>query len=192
MIEIKEISTQRFVLRKVTLNDNKSIFEILSDEETTRYLNMEKVETVSDADAIIADYLSQYEKGDKFPFAIIDKETGEFVGVFLIKLDLFDPDCFEFTVYIRRELWNRGIYSEVLPYMAEFAFEKIGTGNFRGFIMISNRASAAVLMKNGFALEKTFKVDGLPEMIESYLMTKKDYEEYKIKNNTVRASDCPV
>ena len=180
MIEIKKIPTQRFILRRVEESDSKSIFGILSDKETAKYLNMERVNAVSDADAIIADYLSQYEKGEKFPFAITDKETEELVGVFLIKLDLFDPDCFEFTVYIRRELWNRGIYSEVLPYMTEFAFEKIGTGNFRGFIMISNRASAAVLVKCGFKLEKTFKVEGLPEMIESYLMTKKDYEDNKI------------
>lgn len=183
MIDINTIYTNRFILRQIKRSDNVSIFDILSDAMTTKHLNIKKIETISDVDSIIDDYLSQYLKGEKFPFAIISKETNNLVGVFLIKLDLFDPDCYEFTVYIKRELWNNGIYSEVLPYMEEFAFDKIGTGNFRGFIMISNRASAAVLKKNHFVLEKTFSVDGLPEMIESYLMTRENHDRIRRGNN---------
>ena len=182
MIEMKEIYTDRFILRRVTEGDNESIFNILNDDETIKHLNMDKVKTISDVDGLIEDYLLQYAKGDKYPFAIVEKESDELIGVFLIKLDLFDPDCFEFTVYIKRKLWNQGIYSEVLPYMMDFAFNKIKTGNFRGFIMISNKASAQVLRKHGFVLEKTFAVDGLPEMIESYLMTKNDYLNNENKN----------
>lgn len=175
MIEITEICTERFVLRQVTEDDSKHIFSILSDRETVKYLNVEKINTLSDAEALVEDYLLQYKKGDKFPFAITDKDSGELVGVFLIKLDLYNDDAFEFTVYIKREFWNQGIYSEVLPYMTDFAFKKIGTGNFRGYIMINNKASENVLKKHGFIPEKTFAVDGLPEMIKSYLMTKENY-----------------
>ena len=175
MIKIKSFFTDSFLLRKINEDDDKSILEILSDDETIKHLNMKKVETITDVDEIINDYLIQYSKGNKFPFAIVSKESNELIGVFLIKLDLYDPDCYEFTVYIKRALWNHGIYSEILPYMMRFAFEEIGTGNLRGFIMISNRASANVLRKQGFSLEKTFVVEGLPEMIESYLMTKEDY-----------------
>lgn len=175
MIEMDEINTDRFILRQVVESDSEKIYKILNDKDTAKYLNMDKIESVSDADALIKDYLSQYANGDKFPFAITDKNTKELIGVFLIKLDLYDPDCYEFTIYIKHELWNKGIYSEVLPYMTDFAFTKIGTGNFRGFIMISNKASGIVLKKHGFILEKTFAVDGLPEMIESYLITKEQY-----------------
>lgn len=175
MVETGKIFTERFVLRQVVESDNESIFNILSDEETSRYLNIKKVHTVSDVDAIIKDYLSQYEKSEKFPFAITEKSSHALIGVFLIKLDLYNPDSYEFTVYIKRELWNRGIYSEILPHMTAFAFNKIGTGNLRGFIMKSNETSGNVLKKHGFILEKTFAVDGLPEMIESYLMTKENY-----------------
>lgn len=177
MVKIDTISTERFILRQVVESDSESIFGILSDNETAKYLNITKVNTVSDADALIRDYLSQYAVGEKFPFAITEKGSDDAVGVFLIKRDLYNPDSFEFTVYIKRELWNRGVYSEVLPYMTDFAFRKIGTGNFRGFIMISNKASGKVLKKHGFVLEKTFAVDGLPEMIESYLMKKEDYNK---------------
>lgn len=182
MIKINEIHTKRFILRQVTKEDNISIFEMLNDDETLTHLNVKKTESIADADEIIEDYLTQYLKGDKFPFAIVSKESGQMVGVFLIKLDLYDFDCFEFTIYLKRDFWNQGIYSEVLPYMMDFAFNEIGTNNFRGFVMVSNKASSKVLKNKGFTLEKTFSVEGLPEKIESYLMTKEDYLCKKKKN----------
>ena len=181
MITINEILTDRFILRQVEEQDNESIFEILSDKQTTKYLNIKEIKTIDDVDEIIKDYLEEYAIGNKFPFAIINRKTGRFTGVFLIKLDLYDPDCFEFTVYIKRDYWNQGTYSEVLPYMIDFAFYNIKTSNFRGFIMVSNRSSAKVLKKCGFFLEKTFFVEGLPEKIESYLMTREEYISKKNK-----------
>ncbi|MBR4111151.1 MAG: hypothetical protein IKK43_05655 [Clostridia bacterium] len=53
----------------------------------------------------------------------------------MIKLDLYNEDSFEFTIYIDEKFWNKGIYTEILPYMTEVAFNDIKTGNFRGLVM---------------------------------------------------------
>jgi ribosomal-protein-alanine N-acetyltransferase len=137
-VKIENINTKRFILRKVEKEDCDEIFEILSDEKVNENLNMDLHTSKQDTLNLIEDYLEEYENGLKFPFAIIEKDTNTLVGVFLIKLDLYDEDCFEFTVYISKEEWGKGIYTEVLPYMTKFAFEKIGTGNFRGFVMEKN------------------------------------------------------
>ena len=177
---MEKIFTKRFVLRKVEKEDCDSIFEILSDEATLENLNMDIHKTKEDTKKLIDEYLEEYEKGTKYPYAIIEKETNNFVGVFLIKLDLFDEDCFEFTVYLKKEYWGKGIYTEVLPYMTEAAFEVVKTGNFRGFVMEKNDASSRVLEKCNFKLEKIFEAPGLEGRIKSYLMTKEDF--YKINN----------
>lgn len=182
MVDMDVIETERFWLRKVTLDDSKDIFGILSDSDTIRYLNLNSISNICDVEELVEEYLRENAEGNKYPFAIIEKKSSAFVGVFLIKLDLYDEDCFEFTVYIDKKFWNQGVYSEVLPQMVKFSFEKIGTGNFRGFVMQSNASSARVLLKNKFILEKTFEVEGLPDMIESYLMTKEFYyANYKNK-----------
>ena len=178
---MNNISTKRFNLRKIKLEDSKDVFIILNDKETVRYLNLSSINSEEDAKNLIKNYLIDLEKRKKFPFAICKKDSDEFIGVFLIKLDLYDEDCFEFTIYINKKYWNQGVYSEILPYMVEFAFEEIKTGNFRGFVMKNNKISARVLIKNNFILEKEFKVEGLPEIIQSYLITKEDYYN-KIKN----------
>lgn len=177
---MKTIYTERFILRKVTMEDVDNIYMILRDKLTVKYLNLPPIENKKDVEKIVEDYLVENKKKTKYPFAVCEKTTNNLIGVFLIKLDLFDEDCFEFTIYLHRKYWNKGIYSEILPIMTKFAFDEIGTGNFRGFVMKNNHASSKVLLNNNFKLEKIFTVDGLPEEIESYLMTKEDYIRCKL------------
>lgn len=175
-IDLPTIETERFVLRSVNENDKVDIFDILSDKDVIENLNMEVHNNIEDTNRMIEDYLDGFKKREKYPYAIIDKISNEFIGVFLIKLDIFDEDSFEFTVYIKKEFWNKGIYTEVLKRMTKFAFEYIQTENFRGFVMEKNEASSRVLEKNNFKLEKVFEVNGIDGKIKSYLITKGEFE----------------
>lgn len=164
------IKTDRFVLDILSDKYLDNVYKMLSDEEVILYLNMDKHKDIDDTKNLFLDYSNDK---DKYPFVILDNDN--FVGVFLIKLDLYDKDCFEFTIYLDKSYWNKGVYTEVLPYMTDYAFKSIGTGNFRGFVMENNMASRKVLEKCNFKLEKIFKVDGIEGNIYSYLITKEDY-----------------
>ena len=172
---MKKIETQRFILRRVEHEDKEEIFKILSDESVITNLNMSIHKNLEDTEKLIQEYLVENEKGTKYPYVIIQKDTEDFIGVFLIKLDLYDEDCFEFTIYLKKEHWGKGIYSELLPYMIKFTFEEIRTGNFRGFVMEKNIASSKVLEKYNFELEKIFDVPNIEGKIKSYLLKKDDY-----------------
>lgn len=176
---MKKIETKRFILREVKKEDAEKIYKILSNKNVIANLNMSIHEKIDDTYMLLNDYFSGLEKNTKFPYAIIEKNTNEFIGVFLIKLDLYDEDCFEFTIYLDENFWGKGVYTEVLPYMTKFTFEDIKTGNFRGFVMEKNKASSKVLEKYGFELERIFEVPGLEGKIISYLITKEKYEERK-------------
>lgn len=177
---MRKIETTRFILRKVELYDAEKIFKILSNKNVIATLNMNIHKNIEDTYKLLNEYSIGVEKNTKFPYAIIDKNTNEFIGVFLIKLDLYDEDCFEFTIYLDEQYWGRGVYTEILPYMTDFAFTDIKTGKFRGFVMEKNKASSAVLEKCGFVLEKIFEVPDLEGKIISYLITKEKYEKNNI------------
>ena len=174
---MRDIETKRFILRKVKMEDAEKIYKILSNEKVISTLNMEKHKSIGDTYNMLNSYEEEFSKKTKFPFAIINKETKEFIGVFLIKLDLYDDDCFEFTIYLDEQHWGKGTYKEVLPYMIKFAFEDICTGNFRGFVMEKNLVSAKTLENSGFNLEKIFKVPGINGNILSFLITRQEYLE---------------
>ena len=141
--------------------------------------------SILDTRQMLKDYKKEFINGNKLPLAIISKDNDDFIGVFLIKLDLYNEDAFECTVYLKKKFWNKGIYSEILPSMIKFAFEIIHTKNFRGYVMEKNKPSSKGLEKNGFKLEKIFNVPGIDEKIYSYLMTLEMYERNgrKIKFN---------
>ena len=171
---MRNIETNRFILRKVDVKDELNIFNILSDKDVIEYLNMDMHNSIEDTRKLLNEYENGYEDGTKYPFAIIEKETNRLLGVFLIKLDIYDDNCFEFTIYLNKDDWGKGIYTEILPYMVEFAFEDIKTENFRGFVMEKNKASISVLKKYGFKLEKIFEVPGIEGKILSFLKTREE------------------
>ena len=174
---MKTIETQRLILKLVERKYVESIYEILSNKNVTKYLNMKTHKNILETKKLINDYLKEYKNKNKFPFEILDKKTMDFIGIFLIKLDLYDDDCFEFTIYLNEKYWGKGIYKEVLPYMINYAFKEIKTGNFRGFVMGKNSVSKHVLEKLNFKLEKVFRIDGIDDDIYSYLITSDDYME---------------
>lgn len=104
---MRKIETKRFILRKVELEDSISIYKILSNESVICNLNMDIHTKIEDTYSLLNEYNKGIENGTKFPYAIIDKNTSDFIGVFLIKLDVFDEDCFEFTIYLDEKYWGK-------------------------------------------------------------------------------------
>lgn len=180
-MKIEQIETQRLYLRQTLIEDKENIYRLLSDEEVVKNLNLTIHSSIEDTEKLLSDYFSGLENCTKYPYTIIDKENGKFVGVFLIKLDLYNQDAYEFTIYLSKEFWGKGIYKEILPYMIKVAFEDIKTGNFRGYAMEKNIASIKVLKKSNFKLEKIFKVDGISDMIYSFLITNDMYKSWRDK-----------
>lgn len=179
LLSMKTIETQRFYLSTITMEDVDSVYKILSKENVIVNLNMEIHKSIEDTKKLIENYISELGNKTKFPYKITDKKTGEFIGVFLNKLDLYDEDCFEFTIYLDEKYWGMGIYTEILPYMIDSAFEVAKTSNYRGFVKESNLASRKVLEKSNLKLEKIFNVPGIDEKIYSFLITKKEWENLK-------------
>ncbi len=177
---MKTIETQRFYLTTITMQDIDNVYNILCKENVIANLNMEIHKSIEDTKKLIENYLAELENKTKFPYKIIDKKSKEFIGVFLNKLDLYDEDCFEFTIYLDEKYWGKGIYTEVLPYMIDSAFEVAQTGNYRGFVKESNIASRKVLEKSNLKLEKIFNVPGIEEKIYSFLITREEWKNLNL------------
>lgn len=175
-MKVREIKTERYLLRKIEKEDNSDIFEILSNPKVIENLNMNLHTKIDDTNMLVEDYFIGIENGTKCPYAIIDLKTNMYVGVFLLKLDLYNEDAFEFTIYLKEKCWGKGTYKEILPYMVKVAFEDIKTKNFRGYVMEKNIASRKVLEKSNFQLEKIFNVPNIDEKIYSFLITEKEYK----------------
>ena len=105
---MREIETNRFILKKLEDKYINSVYNILSDKNVISNLNMNIHKNINDTKKLFKEYEEGYLKKEKYPFEIIDKNNGNFIGVFLIKLDIYDEDSFEFTIYLDKKYWNMG------------------------------------------------------------------------------------
>ena len=66
-----DLNTERFILRKTSLNDLDNMFNLLSDSEVVKYLNMNIHKSKEDTRKLLNEYLSHNQEGTKDPFTIL-------------------------------------------------------------------------------------------------------------------------
>lgn len=165
-----EYHTERFVIRDLELNDCNDVYKLLNDDDIIDNLNMNKPQSVNETKDFIEKYLDGKNKFEKYPFAIEDRTTGELIGVFLLKLDIYRESGFEYTVFLGEGYRGIGAFGEIIPHMISFAFNEIKTPCLRAYIMEKNDYSIKSTIKAGFSLERIFKVDGIEGLIHSYII----------------------
>ena len=78
---MKRIETKRLILRRFTLEDAEDMFNgWCNDPEVTRFLTWPPHGNVEVTKNILKDWISEYENGDYFNWAMELKETGKIVG----------------------------------------------------------------------------------------------------------------
>lgn len=151
----------------MSLKDNYDIHNCLIDNEINRYLNIPKIKTIEDTNKYIESLLNTT---DIYPYVI--RDNNNFVGAFILKKDNYQENGFEFTIYLSKNYWSKGIFNEILPYFENIVFNELNIPNFRGYVMEPNIASRRVLEKNNYILENTFQIDLYPYSIYTYLKRK--------------------
>ena len=84
--------TSRFNIKILENKYINNVFNILSDEDVITNLNMNIHKSVEDTEKLFNEYENGYKEKEKYPFEILDKETNDFIGVFLLKRDLYSSD----------------------------------------------------------------------------------------------------
>ena len=74
------IETDRFLLRDIEETDVQGIFDLDSDPEVHTYLGTPPIQTLEEARGIIEYIRKQYAEHGIGRWAVIDKETSDFVG----------------------------------------------------------------------------------------------------------------
>ena len=102
--------TQRFILRRFSDGDEEALYELLSDEDVTRFLPMFCLKDINEAKQYLKTYLNQ-----KGRYAICFKENGVPIGY----IHVSDDESHDFGYALKKEFWHQGIVSEVALKMIE-------------------------------------------------------------------------
>ena len=174
------IETQRSILRKYTLDDFDALYEIMSDPETMQHYpapyDEEKTRNW------ITWNLDNYEKYGFGLWAVILKETGEFIGDCGITLQNIDGEILpEIGYHIHKKYWRRGFAKEAARAVRNWGFRNTQYDIFYSYMKYTNIGSWSTALANGMKKVKEYP-DPKNTISYAYAITREEWE--KLQQNS--------
>ena len=156
------IETKRLLLREFEEKDVEGIFKLDSDPAVHEFLGNKPIKTRAEAEEIVKYITNQYKHHGIGRWAIIDKETQDFIGWSGLKYEQVVRE--EFNYYdlgyrLRKEYWGKGIATETAIASLKYGFEKLNLKEIGAAANIHHTASNKILKKVGFQFIETFEFD---------------------------------
>lgn len=145
--------TARLHLRPVRQDDAPAIFRTYAGEEgPTRYMNFVRHRDLAESQAFADRCARCWTSGSAFPWAIVGKIPGVFMGVIELRLS---PPKADFGYILGEAFWGRGFAAEAAKAVADWTVGQPSIFRLWATCHPENLASARVLTKAGLAREAT-------------------------------------
>lgn len=162
------METEKLIIKPLTTDDIDHVFALTSDEDVAKYMRFGCHKTRAEAEALVAEYTTLPQMG----FALVEKESQGFVGIFAFKKNLeVEHIEYSMTTFIDKKFWNKGYASEMLEGMIDYAKHSLHADALTAYIVSENIGSQSVVKKSNFTLVKKLKFDDLPG--ELYIFSKR-------------------
>lgn len=177
------IETRRLFLRQLIFEDVSNLALVLSDQESMRhYPNAFSDEEVR---KWIERNIERYKNHGFGLWAVIRKTDNQFLGDCGITLQNIDGDILpEIGFHIIKTFCNMGYATEAAEACKKYAIEVLGFKSIYSYSEVGNKASQRVSSKIGLTKVKTFKKDGIEEVVYEYRECELNSGNFKDKNQT--------
>lgn len=163
----KYIETERLLLRELFPSDDLGMFELDSNPEVHKYLGNNPVTDIEQSREAIANIRQQYIDNGVGRWAVILKETNEFIGWSGLKLEknVNGHDQFYDLGYrFIQKHWGKGYAIETANAFVNYSFNKLKLDTICAYADAGNKASRNVLEKAGLQYVTTFEYEGEEEV----------------------------
>ncbi|MGO4289732.1 GNAT family N-acetyltransferase [Chitinophaga sp. RAB17] len=157
------VSTARLILRELIPADGPGMFELDSDPEVQRYLTNQLITTIEEAREKINFIRQQYKENGIGRWAVIEKDTDNFVGWAGLKLITIPfnnhVDYYDLGYRFIKKYWGRGYATECTIASLNYGFNQLKPDAIYACADVENIGSNRVLEKTGFKMQETFQLD---------------------------------
>ena len=160
------IETPRLILRELVLSDAVAMFELDGNPAVMQYLGGKTTQSADQMIPIIENVRQQYAEKGIGRYAVILKETGEFVGWSGIKF-VTEPEnnfvnFYDLGYRFIERYWGKGYgYEAALPWI-DYAFNVMKIDRLNADAHIQNVGSNRILQKLGFTFVNKYEYEGYP------------------------------
>lgn len=140
--------TERLIVRHYTAEDADNFFLLNADPDVMRYIR--PVRNRADTDLFFAEVMWYSANNPAYGrMAVLDKESGEFVGSFAI-IPIEQTDLMQLGYSFLPKFWGRGYATELVKRALIYIFTSTDIEEIFGVTESLNLASKHVLLKSGF------------------------------------------
>ena len=162
---IQHIETERLLLRNIEHQDKEGLFELDSDMEVHRYLGGNVITHADQIPAVIDFIQQQYKNYGIGRWAVIDKQSGDFMGWCGLKYFTESiqgkQNFYELGYRLIRRYWGLGIATEAAVACTTYGFNELRLQELFAMTDSANQGSDRVLRKVGFDFLGTFDLDAV-------------------------------
>ena len=159
--------TPRLILRELLDTDDKGMFELDSNTEVLKYLYTEPQTKIEQSRDVITFIRKQYEENGIGRWAVIEKQSGDFIGwagLKLVKQTINNrTNYYDVGYRLIPRYWGRGYATEVCKASIDYGFKNLNLNLICATASVHNIASRKVLEKNRLTFIEEFLYEGEPE-----------------------------
>ena len=170
------LETDRLILRELKLSDAEAFFAMDSNPNVHIYLWNKPSQKIEETIEIIEYVRQQYIDNGIGRFAMISKETNEFIGwagiKFVTEPENGNVNFYDFGYRLNEKFWGNGYATEASYAWLDYGFSTMKIKTMNAYAQIDNGASNRILQKIGMQLIEDYKdKDGV------------SWNWYKLENN---------
>lgn len=159
------LETDRLILREILVSDAEAFFAMDNNPNVHRYLWNKPTQKIEETLEIITFVRKQYLDNGIGRFAIISKETKEFMGWAGLKFNTEmvnnKTNFYDIGYRLDEKFWGRGYASEASFAWVQYAFETLKIKTIEAATHIENMASNRILQKIGMQFTEQYQEDGV-------------------------------
>lgn len=142
--------TERLIFRKLTSNDIDSWKDFFEENDKLHFLGLDLTKTKEElAEGWINKQLERYEAHGLGHLAVIEKASGEFIGMGgILNREVNDKTAFEIAYSLKPKFWRKGYGTEIAKKMKCFGNTYRIANQFISIIDKNNLDSINVAEKN--------------------------------------------
>ncbi len=147
------LQTNRLILRRMQRSDSRDMFEYARDPAVTRFLTWDPHPDEAYTRRYLTYVASRYKAGEFFDWSLILRTENKMIGT----CGFTRIDCKnhlgEVGYVLNKNYWGRGLATEALQRVIQFAFEVLKLGRVESRFMEGNIPSKRVMEKAGMTFE---------------------------------------
>jgi ribosomal-protein-alanine N-acetyltransferase len=148
------LTTERLILRELTLSDAEAIFVFWSDPEVQKY-NAEPIQHLSQAQSLLEEWGAEYLAQTNLYWGVALRQSNLVVGAVEFHHWNRYHHKAEIGYSLAHAYWGRGIASEALQAIFSFGFDRMELHRIEANTIADNFPSVRLLERLGFQREGT-------------------------------------